>query len=436
MTDPILTKAESAWHVKAAKVMTGLFCMALFTSVALTNIAVMGLLLLAPFAWYDLYKTQQTTDSGTRFFFALVITLCAWDVTSNLLAGYSMGLSLKALVHDMRTLGFVVLLWAIFANRCTARFALWAIGISVTTLAGVNLFLTLIGILQRGEYFTTQIHGMSHMSHMYGQAIVGLFFVLGQIWIVRPSLSWRIAVPMTILVMSLFLASERRSGYLMLAAGFVVWGALNVTRLREGQNKLLMLLTLVGTLVVAVSSDIVQKRMAIGLLEFNEYFSMSPEQRAGVVGAVSTRLQFAATMIELVKQNNWFVGVGSLGFEAAFRIAAAHMGITPEASITYNWGNPHNEYLYMLATKGVVGLALYLAIFTQACRVAWVKTDEVQRIGLVMFVFLFMLSITTNSMMVDMEEGHFMMLILLLFLAPKSLRLTNTHNKKDLILKN
>jgi hypothetical protein len=71
----------------------------------------------------------------------------------------------------------------------------------------------------------------------------------------------------------------------------------------------------------------------------------------------------------------------------------------------------------------VVGLVLYLAIFGQACLMAWYKTDEVQRVGLVMFVFLFMLSITTNSMMIDMEEGHFTMLILLIFLAPKSLDL-------------
>ena len=77
----------------------------------------------------------------------------------------------------------------------------------------------------------------------------------------------------------------------------------------------------------------------------------------------------------------------------------------------------------MLATKGVVGLVLYLAIFAQACRVAWHKTDEVQRVGLVMFLFLFLLSITTNSMMIDMEEGHFTLLMLLVFLAPQSLGL-------------
>jgi hypothetical protein len=52
---------------------------------------------------------------------------------------------------------------------------------------------------------------------------------------------------------------------------------------------------------------------------------------------------------------------------------------------------------------------------------AWRKRDEVQRVGLLIFVFLFMLSIVANSMVIDMQEGHFTMLVLLIFLAPKSL---------------
>ncbi len=115
--------------------------------------------------------------------------------------------------------------------------------------------------------------------------------------------------------------------------------------------------------------------------------------------------------------------MGSLDLASAYQAAAKQFWVTGQAWGAYNWNNPHNEYLHTLATKGVVGLVLYLAIFAQACWVAWSKTDEVQRIGLVMFVFLFMLSITTNSMMIDMEERHFTLLILLVFLAPKSPRL-------------
>jgi O-antigen ligase len=164
--------------------------------------------------------------------------------------------------------------------------------------------------------------------------------------------------------------------------------------------------------------------MALAVTEFNQYLAMTPQERAtSVLGSVSIRLQYVATIWEAIRQSNWWVGVGSIDLTRSYQAAATKFGVSPQAWGTYNWNNPHNEYLYMLVTKGVVGLMLYLAIFAQACRVALRKTDEVQRVGLVMFVFLFLVSITINSMMIDMEEGHFTLLILLVFLAPKSLGL-------------
>jgi len=412
-------------HVLIAAVVAVVFCMAIFTSVALTNIAVLGLVLVAPFAWRASNNLEQPIAPEAKLFLALVFALCVWDVCTNLLAGYSLGLSLKALLHDMRTLGFVLVLWAVFANPYVARIAFWAICLSVLTLASVNLFLTLVGNLPKGQYFTSRFHGMSHMSHMYGQALVGLFFVLAQMWLVRPRLSWRVVVPMVLLLLSLFLASERRTGWLLLMAGFGVWGLLNAKRLFVGKYKWLFLSVLLVVGVLAVNSNVVQSRMALAVVEFNQYLALTPQGRsAAVFGSVSVRMQYAATAFEAIKQSNWWVGVGSIGFLHAYQAAATSLQVSPQSWATYNWGNPHNEYLFMLATKGVIGLVLYLAVFAQACRVAWQKTDEVQRIGLVMFVFLFMLSITTNSMMIDMEEGHFTLLILLIFLAPKTLDLS------------
>ncbi len=412
-----------AMHAKFASVFVVIFAMALFTSVAATNLAVLGLVVTAPFAWRAFWQTQEAMAPSVKVFLSLIVAFCAWDLIANLYAGFGLSATLKALLHDMRTLGFIVVLWAIFANPVVARIGFWSTCASVLILASVNLGLTLSGRVPQGEYFTTGFIHMSHLSHMYGQALVGLVFVLAQLWLVRPSLSWRIAMPIALLVLSLFLASERRTGWLMLAAGFGVWALLNGRRLFVGKYKWWLLFALVAALGVVASSDVVHRRMVLAMVEFNQYIAMTPQERATVTGAVSIRLQFASTMIDLVMQSNWWIGVGSLGFSDAFHVAAARMGITPEAGAAYNWGNPHNEYLFMLATKGVVGLALYVAIFGQACRMAWQKTDEVQRIGLVMFVFLFMFSITTNSMMIDMEEGHFTMLILLLFLAPKSLDL-------------
>lgn len=411
-------------YIKMAMLFAALLGVSVFVSIALTNLAVLALLLLSPFAWRDFYKSNQSLEQDAKLFLGLVLALCMWDVFTNMQAGHGIGDSLRALLHDMRTFGFILVLWAIFTNQLVSRVAFWAVFSTVLILSSINLFLTLIGVVPQGDYFTTGLLRMSHMSHMYGQALVGFVFVLAQMWLVRPSLTWRVAVPIALLVTSLILASERRTGWALLAAGFVVWVLLNFKRLFVGKYKWWLLCTAIGVVGVLVNSDVVHRRVSLAVVEFNQYLNLTPQERsAAIFGSVSIRMQYAATAWEAVKQSNWWIGVGSIGFPQAYQAAATSLEVTPQSWERYNWGNPHNEYLYTLATKGVIGLIMYLAVFAQACRVAWRKKDDVQRMGLVMFVFLFMLSITTNSMMIDMEEGHFTLLTLLIFLATRELNL-------------
>ena len=424
----MLTINKPSIGLKARLVAVAVFGIALFTSVALTNIAVLGMLLMAPIAWYSFFKNHQSLELDAKFFLGLVFALCVWDVVSNVHSGFGIGPSLGALLHDLRTFGFVILLWTIFTNSDVARFAYWAVCGSALALATTNLLLTAVGVVSQGEYFTTGVMNMSHMSHLYGQALVGMVFVFAQMWLSRPQCSWRVVLPAVLLLASLFFASERRTGWLLLVAGFLVWGFLNIKRLFAGKYKWGLLFVAVSIVIFVAGSDVVHRRMATAMWEFNQYVLMTPQERAGVTGSVSIRMQFVSSMVELIKHGNWWIGVGSLGFTDAFHSAAERLGVTPEAAAVYNWSNPHNEYLYMLATKGVVGLMLYLAIFLQASRMAWYKTDEVQRVGMLMYVFLFMFSITTNSMAIDMEEGHFMMIMLLIFLAPKDLALAQARH--------
>ncbi len=405
-------------HMKLALLSVLIFCLALFRSVAATNLAVLGLVLAAPFAWYEFYRNKRSLEAGQVVFIGLLVSFCVWDVVTNVLAGHEFLVSMKAMWHDLRTLGLVVLFWALFSNPYLSRVALGVMFSCVLLWATINLFLRLIGIVPEGHYFC---EGCSHLSHMYGQALVGVFFVLAQLWLSRPHLSWRVALPMLLLLLSLFLASERRTGYVMLALGFLVWGALNAKHLLGGKYKWLFLIAFVSAFGLAAGSGVVQKRMAMALSEITQYMAMTSQERLGSDGAVAIRLQFYTSVIELIRQGNFWVGLGSVSFPDSYHDLVIKMGVTPAIAEGYNWSNPHNEYLFMLATKGVVGLLLYLTIFAQAFRLAWRKTDDVQRIGMVMFLFLFMLSITSNSMMVDMEEGHFTMLILLAFLAPTSL---------------
>ncbi len=409
------------FYMKWALLTVVVFSFAVFNYIALTNVSMLLMLMVAPFAWWAHHTRGQTLEPREVTFLWLIVVFCVWDVSTNLLAGHGWRSALKALL-EMRTFGFVVLLWALFSQVLLARTAFYVILTTVSMMMAVNLVLTLSGVIPQGKYFSNEFLHTSHMSHMYGQALVGFFFVLAQMWLVRPSLSWRVLVPMVLLVLSLFLASERRTGYVLLVAGFGVWGGLNAKRLFVGKYRWWLVLAVLAGVVLAANSNVVQSRMALAVTEFNQYFAMTPQERAtSVLGSVSIRMQYVATIWEAIRQSNWWVGVGSIDLPPTYQVAAKQFGVSPQAWNWYNWNNPHNEYLYMLATKGVVGLVLYLAIFAQACCVAWRKTDEVQRVGLVMFVFLFLLSITTNSMMIDMEEGHFTLLILLVFLAPHSL---------------
>jgi O-antigen ligase len=385
---------------------------ALVTTVAGTNIFVLLLMLTAPWAWRN-FQYQELKNQSVQLFFALVFTICLWDVLSNLNAGHTLLDSSKALLHDMRTFGFILLLWPVFADGRVSRSALWALMGSFVLLATANLTLTYTGYVDPGKYFWPTA------PHMYGQMLVGTFFVLAQMLLMRPALSWRCIVPMALLLASLFFASERRTGYLQLVAGALVWGGLNYQRLLSFKYRRWFFALIIIVLIAAIASPIVQRRFTAVGLEIQTFISQSSVERTAKDTPIGIRLQFYLSVWDLIRESNWWIGVGTINFPELFWRVNQRMGAVDPTLFS----NPHNEYLYMLATKGIVGLVLYLGIFLQACRIAWNKKDELQRTGLLMFVFLFMLSIVTNSMMIDMEEGHFTMLILLIFLAPNTLNL-------------
>ena len=141
---------------------------------------------------------------------------------------------------------------------------------------------------------------------------------------------------------------------------------------------------------------------------------MPPQQRSQLETSVGLRLQYFVSSWSIVQDHFW-LGVGSLNFKPLFWEVNHAMGATNPVIFA---PNPHNEYLYMWCTKGLVGLLLYLGIFVQACRIAAQRGEDWQRHGLWLLVCLLLTSILFNSMSIDMVEGHFMMLVLLVFLAP------------------
>ncbi len=390
--------------------------LSLLTTVAGINIFVLLLLPLGLWGWIY-FKIDEPEKKDVTLFFGLITALCAIDVASNLNAGHGLLPSLRIMLGDLRTFGFVILLWPLFAVANLSRRMFWALVAIVVVFSIADLVLASMGRVGPDVYF---LPGSG--PNMNGQILVGLFFVLAQILLTKPELSWRIAVPMGIMLAGLFLASERRTGWVLLLAGLIVWSFLNRERvIAKGQRKWILVALLIIAALMA-SSRKVHERIALIGQDVQLFASQTTEERISKPTSVGVRMQYVVSSLQLIKESS-LLGVGSLNYGDAFWRANGSV-----EGMQSQYSNPHNEYLYMLATKGGLGLVLYLAIFAQACRMALKKKDEVQRVGMLMLVFLFMLSITTNSMMVDMKEGHFAMLMMLVFLAPRELNLLGKDN--------
>jgi O-antigen ligase len=395
-------------YLKPAQFFSIGVALSLLTTVAGINIFVLLLLPLGLLGW-GYFKVDAADKKDVTLFFGLIAALCVVDVASNLNAEHGLLPSLRILLGDLRTFGFVVLLWPVFANADLSRRIFWTL---VTVVAFMSL-LDVVSVYSGGAEYVLPGSG----ANMNGQILVGLFFVLAQILLIKPELSWRIAMPMGFMLAGLFLASHRRTGWILLLAGFLVWIFLNRERLiAKNHRKWIFIAALLVVTLMALSKTVHERIGLIGQ-EVQLFASQTTEERISKPTSVGVRMQYAVSSLQLIKESG-LLGVGSLNFRDAFWRANGSV-----EGMQSQYSNPHNEYLYMLATKGGLGLVLYLAIFAQACRMALKKKDEVQRVGMLMLVFLFMLSITTNSMMTDMKEGHFAMLMMLVFLAPRELNL-------------
>lgn len=410
------------WHIQYAFYILFVLSCALLTTVAGINIFVLLLLLVAPWFWRD-YKFDQAQKRYILQFMYLIAAICLWDVLTNCLAGNGFLKSMIAMEHDLRTFGFILILWPIFAIQRLARFTLRVLLVVFGIIAALNLFAILLGFINPGEYLWPTTN------HMYGQMIVGSLFLLLQYSIDRSSFSWKKILLIGVLFAGLIFGSGRRTGYLLLLAGFPVWIFLNRERFSLKRYRWWVILALLGAIAFSIQSSVLQDRMTLAYQEFHDFFQLTTAERANINTSVGIRLQFYISTWELIK-DHWLVGVGSIQFPELFQKVNLQMG----AKMPEQFHNPHNEYLFMLATKGVIGLLLYVGIFIQACRLAMIKPDQIQRVGLLMFVYLFMVSIFMNSMMIDMEEGHFTMLILLIFLAPVSLGLEQNKSQEKVVV--
>ena len=273
------------WLPRLTSPLVVLLCIALLTSTSLTNICMLLLALLSFWAW-SRYQWPDGEWALAKPFFIFIGLFCLWDLSANLLGGNSLSDSLQALRH-VRKFFFVLLLWPLFASPRVARHALLSLGATVSLLAAANLVWTLV--LHHPESMT------SFMPNLHGQILVGMVFLLIHAAIYQPRWRLPLATLTLLLLASLFFASIRRTGYVLLVTGSILMFIL-VWRQQTKQHRTTALFAglagLAALLCLAGLSPKVQARVALFFTEYQQFFQMSTVERSQLETSVGLRLQY------------------------------------------------------------------------------------------------------------------------------------------------
>ncbi len=170
----------------------------------------------------------------------------------------------------------------------------------------------------------------------------------------------------------------RRVALYVLAAGFLV----NIATLTDGRSGYLVVMVLVvwvfamlrgfkGLVIGGVAalvlgaaaftfSSSVHNRVMLGVTEIGNFANAPRETSLG------RRMVMYQTTLGMIRENPVF-GVGTGGFKQAFSAIAAEKYTGWRAQPAED---PHNQYLFILAENGVIGLAAFLAVLAMLLKYA------------------------------------------------------------------
>jgi hypothetical protein len=161
---------------------------------------------------------------------------------------------------------------------------------------------------------------------------------------------WIVPVIGFLYVANIVFITNGRSGYVVLGLGFgvlLLWKA----------SPLQQLAIVIGLPVVAMLAFSFSPRMrdkiTIGVNEWTH------EAESPALTSMGTRRVFYVNTLEIL-QDHWLFGLGTGGFRQAYTEHVAKK-YDPSDWRSGSTGDPHNQYLAVLAQHGIGGLAVFLA---------------------------------------------------------------------------
>jgi len=191
---------------------------------------------------------------------------------------------------------------------------------------------------------------------------------------------------------NVLLMVQGRTGYVVLA-GLAVLGFYMILGWR-GILAAIVVLSVSFSAAYQVSSSF-HERVSLAVSSATQW---SPKV-AVVADPIGWRLEYYYHTLEII-QDHPLVGVGTGGFVQAYRARAEQAGLDVPP-------HPHNQYLFIMAQVGIIGLGLLLWLFVQQWRATLLTGDVMYRVLARGVVVTIALGCFFNPFLIDHTEKLF-----------------------------
>jgi O-antigen ligase len=262
--------------------------------------------------------------------------------------------------------------------------------------------------------YDLQVLGLDRAQGIYSPNLLGPFSALLAFWAL---VAWRRETErkvFRVLIPAVFIAalsgvalSGSRGAYVGLIGVAVVWAVATF----KGRNLGLAAAAIAVALSVTYGvSDKVAVRVDTAAGEFKQFLEIKDHSRVpGRLGSVATRVEMWRVSALIFKDNPiWGVGRGNYTAAAKNYVdqGLVHFEVAEHS-------HPHSAFLEMLVSKGIVGLAVFLALLFYPL-IYFIKTfkasRETARLGIIHSVGFMLFSLTDASTFI---KGNFISIYLL-----------------------
>ncbi len=182
------------------------------------------------------------------------------------------------------------------------------------------------------------------------------------LWMIREKtlqgrMRWTVLVLGLLYVANIVFITTGRSGYVVLGLGFGVLLLWKASRLRQ-------LVVVLGLTLTAILAFSLSPRMHDYIVVGADQWVHEPESTS--LTSMGIRRVFYVNALEIL-QDHWLFGLGTGGFRQAYteHVAKKYDPLDWRSNPT---GDPHNQYLAVLAQHGIGGLAVFIVWIVSIAR--------------------------------------------------------------------